>query len=111
VARVDEAATTELRAAKRTQMPVTTATPGAAGRATDGARFDFGPARREHERRWPPELQDALIARLMRLPAPYRAYARRTLHARAAALAPDRSLTADDLDRLWQELPPAIARP
>jgi hypothetical protein len=74
------------------------------------ARFGFGPARREHERRWPSELQDAFIARLMRLPAPYRAYARRTLHARAAALAPDRALTVDDLDRLWQELSGSIGR-
>jgi hypothetical protein len=69
-----------------------------------GAPFDFGPARREHERRWPPALQDAFIALLMGLPAPYRAYVRRTLHARATAVAPARSLTADDLRRLWRDL-------
>ena len=107
---VDEAATGDVRGAKRAGTPVVPP-PDAAARERDAAvRFDFGPARREHERRWPSELQDAFIARLMRLPAPYRAYARRTLHARAAALAPDRSLTVDDLDRLWQELPGSIGR-
>ena len=40
----------------------------------------------------------------MALPAPYRAYARRTLHARVDALAAQRSVTADDLTRLVQEL-------
>ena len=67
--RVDETATAALRAARRGETPCT-------------APFDFGPARREHERRWPPALQDAFIELLMSLPAPYRAYVRRTLYAR-----------------------------
>lgn len=81
--RVDEAATGELRAARRALAP------GAA----DAVRFDFGPARGEHERRWPPDVQDALIELLMSLPAPYRAYVRRTLHTRAEALGAGRPLT------------------
>jgi N-methylhydantoinase B len=91
--RVDENATAALRA---TQPP-------AAAPSTDGA-FDFGDARRAHERRWPPALQDAFIALLMSLPAPYRAYARRTLYPRVEALAAERPVTAADLDRLWQDL-------
>jgi hypothetical protein len=71
--------------------------------------FDFGAARREHERRWPPELQDAFIALLMSLPAPYRAYVRRTLYGRVEALAAERPVTADDLDRLLQSLRASIA--
>ena len=97
--RVDETATAALRTARRGEPP--------AGDATD-AGFDFGPARRAHERRWPPRLQDAFIALLMRLPAPYRAYVRRTLYPRVEALATQRPVTADDLERLWQELRGAI---
>ena len=43
--RVDESATTSLRAAQLEAAPP---------RAGTGAVFDFGAARREHERRWPP---------------------------------------------------------
>jgi hypothetical protein len=88
--RVEEAATAALRAARRGE-PV-------------HAPFDFGPARREHERRWPPALQDRFIELLMSLPAPYRAYVRRTLHARVGALAGQRAVTPDDLQRLWEDL-------
>ena len=49
-------------------------------------------------------LQDAFIELLMSLPAPYRAYVRRTLYARVGALAAQRPVTPDDLQRLWQEL-------
>jgi N-methylhydantoinase B len=77
--RVDEAATGGLRAARRALAP------GAA----DAVRFDFGPARGEHERRWPPDVQDALIELLMSLPAPYR----RTCAARSTR-APRRSAPA-----------------
>jgi N-methylhydantoinase B len=87
---VDEAATAALRASQQ------------GGEALPA--FDFGPARREHERRWPDALQDAFIALLMRLPQPYRAYVRRTLHPRVNALAAERPVTTADLDRLWQEL-------
>jgi len=99
--RVDETATAALRAAQRQ----TSAPPGAG--AGDVA-FDFGPARRAHERRWPPALQDAFIALLMSLPAPYRAYARRTLYKRVETLAAQRPVTAADLERLWQDLRGAI---
>jgi len=92
--RVDEAATTTLRASRRDEVTY--------------AEFDFGPARREHERRWPPSLQDAFIAMLMTLPAPYRAYVRRTLYGRVTALAAERPVTADDLQRLLHELRGAI---
>jgi N-methylhydantoinase B len=91
--RVDEGATTALRDAQRQR----------AAPAEDGA-FDFGAARRAHERRWPPALQDAFIALLMSLPAPYRAYARRTLYPRVETLAAQRVVTPADLERLWQEL-------
>ena len=91
---VDETATSALRAGRRDEIA---ATP-----------FDFGPARCEHERRWPTELQDAFIALLMSLPAPYRAYARRTLYPRVEALADQRPVTVDDLHRLVQELRAAI---
>jgi N-methylhydantoinase B len=96
---VDEDATAAQRSARRDPTPVA---------APAGPRFDFGPARREHERRWPPGLQDAFIALLMSLPAPYRAYVRRTLHVRVDALAAQRPATADDLQRLWRELRGAI---
>ena len=98
--RVDEPATTALRAARRGEEPA---------RQDAGAVFDFGAARREHERRWPPPLQDAFIALLMSLPAPYRAYVRRTLYGRVEALAAERPVTADDLGRLWQTLRASIA--
>jgi N-methylhydantoinase B len=88
--RVDETATAALRAARRGEIVE--------------APFDFGPARREHERRWPPALQDAFIALLMSLPAAYRAYVRRTLYPRVEALAARRPVTVEDLHSLWQDL-------
>jgi N-methylhydantoinase B len=94
-AAVDEAATAALRAAR-------------AGEATE-MPFDFGRARRAHERRWPPALQDAFIALLMSLPAPYRAYVRRTLYPRVEAIAAQRPVTPDDLHRLFEELRGALA--
>jgi N-methylhydantoinase B len=98
--RVDESATTSLRAAQLEAAPP---------RAGTGAVFDFGAARREHERRWPPALQDAFIALLMSLPAPYRAYVRRTLYGRLEALAAERPVTPDDLDRLLKDLRASVA--
>jgi N-methylhydantoinase B len=98
--RVDESATTSLRAAQLEAAPP---------RAGTGAVFDFGAARREHERRWPPALQDAFIALLMSLPAPYRAYVRRTLYGRVEALAAERPVTPDDLDRLLKDLRASVA--
>jgi N-methylhydantoinase B len=98
--RVDEQATAELRAARRGEQPA---------RAGAGAVFDFGAARREHERRWPPALQDAFIELLMALPAPYRAYVRRTLYGRVEALATERPVTPDDLTRLLSELRASVA--
>jgi N-methylhydantoinase B len=88
--RVDETATAVLRASRRDEII--------------HAEFDFGPARREHERRWPPALQDAFIEMLMTLPAPYRAYVRRTLYGRVTSLAAERPVTTDDLRRLLNEL-------
>jgi N-methylhydantoinase B len=88
--RVDESATAALRAAPRGEIAT--------------SPFDFGPARREHERRWPPALQDAFIELLMTAPAPYRAYVRRTLYPRVDALAARRPVTTEDLERLWREL-------
>ena len=98
--RVDEAATASLRS---TLLAAT------APRAGTGAVFDFGEARREHERRWPPALQDAFIGLLMSLPAPYRAYVRRTLYGRVEALADERPVTPDDLDRLLKDLRASVA--
>jgi hypothetical protein len=98
--RIDEAATTSLRSAQRTHP---------AGRHSADAQFDFGDARREHERRWPQALQDQFIAMLMSLPAPYRAYVRRTLYPKIDALAAERPVTADDLEKLLQTLRGAIA--
>jgi N-methylhydantoinase B len=92
--RVDDRATAARRAERR----------GEASPGEMDARFDFGPARREHERRWPAALQDAFIALLMSLPAPYRAYVRRTLYVRVDALAAQRPVTPEDLQRLWHEL-------
>jgi N-methylhydantoinase B len=98
--RVDEAATAALREARRGES---------AAKSGAGAQFDFGAARREHERRWPPALQDAFIAMLMSLPAPYRAYVRRTLYAKVDALAAERPVTPDDLQKLLQTLRGAIS--
>ncbi|PYN46734.1 MAG: hydantoin utilization protein B [Candidatus Rokuibacteriota bacterium] len=98
--RVDESATTSRRATQLEAAPP---------RAATGAVFDFGAARREYERRWPPALQDAFIALLMSLPAPYRAYVRRTLHGRVEALAAERPVTPDDLDRLLKDLRASVA--
>jgi N-methylhydantoinase B len=98
--RVDEPATAALRAARRADEPTQRDT---------GAVFDFGAARREHEHRWPSALQDAFIALLMRLPAPYRAYVRRTLYGRVEALAAERPVTPDDLERLLLELRASVA--
>jgi N-methylhydantoinase B len=98
--RVDEPATAALRAARRGDEP--------AGVGIDAA-FDFGAARREHERRWPPALQDAFIGLLMSLPAPYRAYVRRILYGSVEALAAERPVTPDDLTRLLNELRASIA--
>jgi len=88
---VDPAATSALRAECR-------AAAGPLG------PFDFGAARDAHERRWPPALQDALVALLMTLPAPYRAYVRRALYSRIAARTDHGPVTTDDLTRLWAEL-------
>jgi N-methylhydantoinase B len=98
--RVDEPATAALRAARRGDEP--------AGVGIDAA-FDFGAARREHERRWSPALQDAFIGLLMSLPAPYRAYVRRILYGRVEALDAERPVTPDDLTRLLHELRASIA--
>jgi N-methylhydantoinase B len=98
--RVDESATAALRAARRGESDTPTG---------PDAQFDFGVARREHERRWPPALQDAFIAMLMTLPAPYRAYVRRTLYAKVDALAAERPVTHDDLQKLLQTLRGAIS--
>jgi N-methylhydantoinase B len=86
--------------------PVATSALRAEGRAAAGplGPFDFGAARDAHERRWPPELQDALVALLMTLPAPYRAYVRRALYSRITARTDHGPVTADDLTRLWAEL-------
>jgi N-methylhydantoinase B len=97
--RVDEAATASLRGTHADRVTTGSGT---------GAVFDFGPARREHEQRWPSELQDAFIAMLMSLPAPYRAYVRRTLYGRVEALAAERPVTTDDLHRLLNELRASI---
>jgi N-methylhydantoinase B len=91
---LDAAATTALRAARRAPAPA-------------GA-FDFGAVRDAHERRWPAELQDAFVALLMGLPAPYRAYVRRTLYPKVTALAATRPVTAEDLARFWSEMAAAI---
>jgi hypothetical protein len=40
----------------------------------------------------------------MSLPAPYRAYVRRTLYPRVEALAAQRAVLPADLKRLWHEL-------
>jgi hypothetical protein len=113
---VDEAATAARRAARQDRPP----RGGMSHRPSDPrggerpagapteALFDFGPARREHERRWPPDLQDLFIALLMSVPAPYRAYVRRTLYPRVNALAEHRAVDPGDLERLWQELRGAI---
>ena len=45
---------------------------------------------------------------LMGLPAPYRAYVRRTLYGRVEALAAERPVTPDDLKRLLNELRASI---
>jgi hypothetical protein len=45
----------------------------------------------------------------MSLPAPYRAYVRRTLYGRVEALADERPVTPDDLDRLLKDLRASVA--
>jgi len=85
--------------------PAATRALRAEGRAASGApvAFDFGAARDAHERRWPPELQDALVALLMTLPAPYRAYVRRALYARITARTDREPVRPEDLAGLWAE--------
>ena len=100
---MDETATAALRAARRGELGRDEAARHVEG-ASASVTFDFGPARREHERRWPPELQDRFIELLMRLPAPYRAYVRRVIHARAAALPAGEVLTSEGVRRLCEEL-------
>ena len=82
----------------------------AGGRAASGppGAFDFGGARDAHERRWPPALQDALVALLMTLPAPYRAYVRRALYARITARADREPVRPEDLAGLWAELAASV---
>jgi N-methylhydantoinase B len=99
---VDEAATRALRERRRQSLPPA---PG----PRDPLAFDLGPARRQHERTWTPEVYDALIGLLMSLPAPYRPYVRRTLHARIQALAASRPVGPEpvgpeDVRRLWGDL-------
>ena len=108
--RVDEAATAELRSARRAALRAgaSAGLPPGERPSGDAVQFDFGAARREHERRWPQPLQDAFVELLMGLPAPYRAYVRRTLHARAESLAAERPVAAEDLHRLWHELRASI---
>jgi N-methylhydantoinase B len=86
--------------------PTATSALRAAGRAAAGplSPFDFGAARDAHERRWPPALQDALVALLMTLPAPYRAYVRRALYARITARTDQEPVRPEDLARFWAEL-------
>jgi hypothetical protein len=86
--------------------PVATRALRAAGRAAAGplGSFDFGAARDAHERRWPPALQDALVALLMTLPAPYRAYVRRALYTRITERTDQEAVRPEDLARLWAEL-------
>jgi N-methylhydantoinase B len=86
--------------------PVATRALRAAGRAAAGppGAFDLGAARDAHERRWPPALQDALVALLMTLPAPYRAYVRRALYTRITARTDREPVRPEDLARLWAEL-------
>jgi N-methylhydantoinase B len=93
---LDEPATAAVRAGRRASAPTADA-------------FDFGPARDAHERRWPPDVQDAFVALLMSLPLPYRAYVRRELYPRVTALAERQPVTPSDLDRLWAELAQASA--
>jgi N-methylhydantoinase B len=73
--------------------------------------FDFGPARDAHERRWPPDLQDAFVALLMSLPPPYRAYVRRELYPKVTALSERGPVSASDLTRLWRDLAAASRLP
>ena len=86
--------------------PAATRALRAEGRAASGppAAFDFGAARDAHERRWPPPLQDALVALLMMLPAPYRAYVRGALYARITARTDREPVRPEDLAGLWAEL-------
>jgi hypothetical protein len=101
--RADETATAALRVARRGEQGLDEAARRGEG-ASAPVTFDFGPARREHELRWPPELQDRLIELLMSLPAPYRAYVRRAIHARAADRPAGKPLTSDDVGRLCDDL-------
>jgi N-methylhydantoinase B len=96
--RVDTGATDALRAERRAAAP-------------PPAPFDFGAARDAHERRWPPDLQDSLVALLMTLPVPYRAYVRRALHARIAARGDAAPVRPEELTRLWEELAAASGLP
>jgi N-methylhydantoinase B len=105
---VDEVGTAALRAARRGVATGAGQDSRTVSPAEGGVTFDFGPARRDHEHRWPADLQDRFVELLMSLPAPYRAYVRRTLHARAAALPAGQPLTIEDLRRLWEDLRPSI---
>src|SRR5215212_534678 len=92
---VDVTATERARA----NMPSTSAEP-----------FDFGERRAELERRWPPELQDATIAVLERVPWAVRDWGKHEVYNQIQAIAAERIPTVADVEEIWERISARLSR-
>jgi N-methylhydantoinase B len=74
------------------------------------APFDYGPGRRELERRWPPALQDAAVRLLATVPPAVRDWGKHRIYDRIQAIAAERTPTVADVERAWVEIRSRLAR-
>jgi N-methylhydantoinase B len=74
------------------------------------APFDYGPGRRELERRWPPALQDAAVRLLATVPPAVRDWGKHRIYDRVQAIATERTPTVADVERAWVEIRGRLAR-
>ncbi len=106
--KVDEAATQRLRAGLREAGGKRQRDHGPA-RGSWPAMFDGGEARAAHEAVFTPEVADAMVELLFRVPAAARYYAKQQLFARIRVAAAERGrLTAGDVRAIWSELLPRL---
>jgi N-methylhydantoinase B len=74
------------------------------------APFDYGPGRRELERRWPPALQDAAVRLLATVPPAVRDWGKHRIYDRIQAIAAERAPTVADVEHAWVEIRGRLAR-